>query len=205
MQVSRFSFTIQAFAIAMIFMWQTGQGQQAGGEAEDRIPDVAVAAQPATLQFDVEFYHIPSDSTFFWDRGLINLKRRNPQGEGHLSEEKLKVFKESIISQGGKMLMSPAVQTLEHRGASMVMGINGEAFFFLLRDCRLNEGSVAMDLVTGKTFQPDAPIPNDLGMGLSGEWKGEVPLGNSLYLVLRSRDPGIADNYVVMIKPGKAD
>jgi hypothetical protein len=148
-----------------------------------------------------QIFHVPSDSTFFWDRNVIHLKRRNPQGEGIPEVGKLNAMRQALVDQGGRLVASPSITFLQSQLASMQIGMPDHTFYLEIGENGFNpkDNSLELSLELGQLAGVEELKPTDL----SGKWQGVIPEGRTLYLVLRSRDPMVTDNFVVFLHPSR--
>lgn len=170
------------------------------GEGED--VKVGVAAAGEVILLEVEIFHVPSDSTFFWDRNLIHLKRRNPQGVGVLDSEKVRVFRDVLMSQEAKLLSQPTVSFFVGQQCQIAMSIDGmnEPLQFVeIFGSRLNGKDLSMDMSAGLTQKLESLRELDLGDGFTGKWEGIVQLNSTLYMVMRSRNLEDPNNYIFLL------
>ncbi len=154
------------------------------------------------LKIHTQVYHIPSSSTFFWDKNLINLKRRNPMGQGILSEKEVETFKKVIELQSGKKIANTSLQTF--LGGKALLGIahfNAQSSFLKIISSSLDKNNLQMKLVFG--IGDKVPEKNDLNKkaNYDCEWAGKIPLGTTLYLVSRSKSLKDENNYLILMKP----
>lgn len=170
------------------------------GEGED--VKVGVVAAGEVIQLEVEIFHVPSDSTFFWDRNLIHLKRRNPQGVGVLDSEKVRVFRDVLMSQEAKLLSQPTVSFFVGQQCQIAMSIDGmnEPLQFVeIFGSSLNGKDLSMDMSAGLTQKLESLRELDLGDGFTGKWEGIVQLNSTLYMVMRSRNLEDPNNYIFLL------
>lgn len=158
-------------------------------------------AQPAVIRMQVQIFHVPSDSTFFWDRNVIHLKRRNPQGEGIPEVGKLNNMRQALVGQGGRLIASSSISFTESRSASMQIRMPDHSFYLEIGEngFKPEDNSLEMSIDVGQLAGTGVLKPTDL----SGKWQGVIPEGRTLYLVLRSRDPMVTDNFVVFLHPSR--
>lgn len=191
-----------SFATFFVLSIAAAQDQPAREEQKKQKLIKLVPAIGQNLVIKGEVYHVPSSSSFFWDNNLINLKRRNPMGEGILNPKQLEIFKKVLDLQNGKSVGKPLIQTAVGRPALVGMARYKPEFCFLKIDSTsLNNNHLETELIFGirDNVPPKAKIekPSDRDC----PWNGKIPLGSTLYLVSRSKDPKIKDNYVVFISP----
>lgn len=161
-----------------------------------------IPAKRKKVSLKTSIYQISSDSTFFWDKNLVHLRRDNPQGLGIIPTVKVPQFAEVLKLQEAQLLSSPRMIMMEGGKAQMGVHARDKAFFFKVNQIKLENDSFEMDIRfgLGKVFGENEPKPQ-----FDCPYKGAFPLGSSLFLVSRSRDPKDKSNYIFILTPTLQD
>lgn len=166
-----------------------------------KVKDLIKVEKPKVIRIQFEIYHLPSDSTFFWDKSLINLKRRNPMGDGILSAEKAEIFRKVITEQQGKRLMSSRLSMVPTHKATMGMQNRQNYFYLKVSDGSLKEDTFTSNMEFGIRDNSSPPVDINQKSKMDCPWTGDIPIGSTLYLVSRSKDLKIQDNYIALLTP----
>lgn len=155
------------------------------------------------ISYQVEVYLIPSSSTFFWDKSLINFKRKNPMGSMILRNEQAQNLIQVIGLQDGKKITSNQYKVPIRSSLTIPDKVNDNQLFMVqyLRGKTQNNIDLQFSYRFISRYGPNIVDTNKLMTPWDFTWSGNVPFDSTICFISRSKDLKRSENYAIFVTP----